>query len=119
MLRNYAAIVQPEAQIAEESHDDYDRRASGHLSQLERFDLIFSGTEQTSNKHQRRDTSVQEALACAGIAVRYLRRLISDKSFKQFYALMVEQAEEHMASLPYLIIDNLQGGLMEVLHPTV
>ena len=52
---------------------------------------MFSGTEQTSNNHQRIDTSVQEALACAGIAIRYLRRLRSDKSF-QFYTLMVEQA---------------------------
>ena len=29
VLRNYAAIIQAQVQIAEESHDDYGRRANG------------------------------------------------------------------------------------------
>ena len=65
MLKNYAAILQALQEISEQSHDDYDRRANGLLSQLERFDvyfglklsfLVFSGTEQTSICLQRKDT---------------------------------------------------------------
>lgn len=104
VLRNYAAIVQALQEIAEVSHDDYGWRASGLLSQLEKFDtffglklsyLVFSGTEQTSTNLQRKDTSVQEALACAKLAVSYLRRMRSDSSFERFYSSTVQEAEVH------------------------
>ena len=82
VLKNYAAIVQALEQISEESHDDCGWRANGLLSQLEVFDtfiglklshLVFSGTEQTSINLQKKDTSVQEALACAELAISYLK----------------------------------------------
>ena len=111
VLKNYAAIVQALEQISEESHDNYGRRANGLLSQLERFDtfiglklshLVFSGTEQTSINLQKKDTSVQEALACVDLAISYLKRLRTDDSFRQFYSSAVQQAEEFTSepSLP-------------------
>ena len=104
VLRNYAAVLQALQEISEESHDDYGRRANGVMAQLQRFDtyfglklsyLIFSGTEQTSTSLQRVDTSVQDALSGAEIAVSYLKRLRNDESYKLFYASTVQQAVEH------------------------
>ena len=90
-------------QISDKSHDDYGRRANGILSQLQRFDtffgiklsyLIFSATEQTSVNLQKKDTSVQEALACAEVAMNHMKRMRTDDSFRQFYGSTVEEAKE-------------------------
>ena len=54
---------------------------------------VFSGTEQTSINLQSRNTSVQEVLSAAEISKSYLRRLRTDKSFKDFYERAVKQGE--------------------------
>ena len=116
LLKNYAAIVQALEQISEESHDEYGRRTNGLLSQLERFDrfiglklfhLVFSGTEQTSINLQRKDTSVQEALACAELAISYLKRLRTDDSFS-FTHQQFNKLKSSLVSHHYLVTDNLQ-----------
>ena len=93
--RNYAVIVEAIQEIFDVSHDDSGRKATGLLSQLEKFDtffglkfafLVFSGTEHTSINLQRKGTSVPEALFCAELAISYLRRLRSDRSFEHFYS---------------------------------
>lgn len=57
VLKNYSSLLQALRTIAETSYDDYGRRASGHLTLLEKFDtyfgmklfhLKFSSTEQAS-----------------------------------------------------------------------
>ena len=56
ILRNYSALLETLETIANESHDEYGRRANGSLAQVECFDcyfslklsfLIFTATEQT------------------------------------------------------------------------
>ena len=104
VLKNYPALLQALQTIAETCYDDYGRRANGLHTQLEKFDtyfglklshLIFSGTEQTSISLQSKNTSVQEALSCAEVTRGYLSRLRSDDTFKEFYALVVREAEEY------------------------
>ena len=104
VLKNYPALLQALQTTAETCYDDYGRRANGLLTQLEKFDtyfglklahLLFSGTEQTSINLQSKNTSVQEALSCAELARSYLNRLRSDDSFKEFFALVVKEAEQY------------------------
>ena len=102
-IRNYSAIAQALQQISDESYDDYGRRANGILSLLQRFNtffgiklscLIFSATEQTSINLQKKDTSVQEALACAEVATNHMKKMRTDESFSHFYDSTVEEAKE-------------------------
>ena len=57
--------------------------------------FVFSATEQTSVNLQR-NTSVQEAaLTCAELAVSYLRRSRSDRSFDVFYSSAEQEADQY------------------------
>ena len=102
LIRIYSAIAQALQQISDESHNDYGRRADGIPSQLQRFDtlfgiklsyLIFSATEQISVNLQK-DTSVQEALACAEVATNHTKKMRTNDSFRRFYDSTVEEAKE-------------------------
>ena len=102
VLKNYPALLQALQITAETCYDDYGWRANGLLAQLQKFDtyfglklshLIFSGNEQTSVNLQKKNTSVQEALSCAAVTRSHLDRLRSDRSFKEFYALVVAEAQ--------------------------
>ena len=77
LLRNYVAILTALERIREEHHDDCGHRVNGLVAQLKGFDiffgsklsyLLFSGTKQTSISHQKKNTTVQEALTCADMA---------------------------------------------------
>ena len=49
------------------------------------------------SKHQsiqKKYTSVQEALACAEVAMNHMKRMMTDDSFRQFYGSTVEEAKE-------------------------
>ena len=104
VLKNYPALLQALQTTADTCYNDYGRRANCLLTQLQKFDtyfglklshLIFSGTEQTSINLQSKNTSVQEALSCAEVTRSYLDRLRSDGSFKEFYALVVTEAQQY------------------------
>lgn len=59
--------------------------------------LIFSATEQTSINLQKKDTSVQEALACPEVAANHMKRMWTDNSFSQFYGSIVEELTDDPA----------------------
>ena len=66
--------------------------------------LIFSGAvraEQLSITLQGKDTTVQESINAADLAVKFLERLRVDSSFDEFYSQVVE-ASKDLTSLPTL-----------------
>ena len=104
VLKSYPALLEALQTISDTCYDDYGRRAGGLHSQLERFStyfglklsyIIFSGTEQTSINLQSKNTSIQEAVKCAEVALSYLNRLRKDDMFKQFFTSVVKEAEEY------------------------
>ena len=104
VLKNYPTLLETLETINTESHDDYGRRAGGVLSLLQRFDtffglhlshLIFSATEQTSRALQAKDTSVQEAVNAAKLAIAFIKRQRSDTAYEFFYSSIVLQAKKY------------------------
>ena len=107
-LQHY--ICEALGEINATTHDDYGRKAGGYLALMEKFStffglklgfLILSGTEQLSLSLQGKDTTVQESVNAAELAVKYLERLWQDSSFEQFYSQTVE-ASRDITSPPVL-----------------
>ena len=63
--------------------------------------LVFSGTEQLSISLQGKDTTVQESINAAELAVKFLERLRQESLFDEFYSGVVEASKE-LTSLPTL-----------------
>lgn len=61
---------------------------------LELSHVIFSGTEQLFLSLQRKDTTIQEAVTVASVAIQHLEGLRKDEVFDQFYAKVVEKATD-------------------------
>ena len=110
VLSNYSVLCEALVQINLETHDDYGRKAGGYLAQMGKFStyfglklshLIFSGIEQLSITLQGKNTTVQEAVMAADLAVCYLRRQRTDGSFDSFYSRVVDGAKE-LTALPAL-----------------
>ena len=74
--------------------------------------LIFSATEQLSITLQGRNTTMQEAVESADLAIRFLQSQRNDDIFDRFYSRIIEDSKEHQ-SLLYHGIDGLQGDLMK------
>ena len=104
------------------THDDYGRKAGGYLALMEKFAtffglklgfLIFSGTEQLSISLQGKDTTVQESVNAAELAVRYLERLRQDNSFEEFYSQTLEASKD--LTCPPTLDDHQESQVMLVL----
>jgi hypothetical protein len=104
VLANYGSLLEAFTEINSTSHDDYGRRAGGVLAQMEMFKiffglklsfLIFSATEQVSVHLQRKDITLQEALASVKMANQHLQRQRSDAVYQEFYAKVVKCSEDH------------------------
>ena len=107
VIENYAVLCEALAEINLSTHDEYGRKAGGFLAQMEKFStffglklshLIFSGTEQLSISLQGKDTTVQESINAAELAVKFLERLRQDSSFDEFYSGVVEASKELTSS---------------------
>ena len=61
--------------------------------------LIFAGTEQLSLSLQGKDTTVQESVNAAELAIKYLERQRQNASFEKFYSQTV-QASKDLTSPP-------------------
>ena len=57
--------------------------------------LIFSATERTSRSLQAQDTSVQEALSAAKLAIACIKRQRNDATYQMFYSSVVLQAKKY------------------------
>ena len=110
VISNYTVVCEALAEINSTTHDEYGRKAGGFLAQMEKFStflglklshLIFSGAEQLSITLQGKDTTVQESINAADLAVEFLERLRVDSSFDEFYSQVVE-ASKDLTSLPTL-----------------
>ena len=95
VIENYAVLCEALAKINLSTHDEYGRKAGGFLAQMEKFStffglklshLIFSGTEQLSISLQGKDTTVQESINAAELAVKFLERLRQESLFDEFYS---------------------------------
>ena len=104
VVRNYSALLEAFEVIGRESHDDYDRRATGVLAMLEKFSvffglklsyLVFGATEQVSHALQAKDTTVQEALSSAKMAEAFVQRQRSNDAFDRFYDSTVIEAQNY------------------------
>ena len=55
---------------------------------------FFSGSEQLSLTLQGKNTTIQEATVAAELAIQYLGRLRSGKTFDQFFSEVVESSKD-------------------------
>ena len=78
-------------------------KAGGYLKSLEKFNtyfglklsyLLFSAIEQLLVKLQGRNTSIQEAVNAANLAVNHLVRLRNEEHFDRFYTRVVEDSKD-------------------------
>lgn len=90
-----------------ECNDEHGRMAGGYLAQMERFStylglkmshLIFSSSEQVSITLQGKDTTLQEAITAADLAVCFLERQRTDDKFQSFYKDVVKCSKDLTAS---------------------
>ena len=89
-------------EIHESGRDEYALKAGGYLNTMEKFSaffglklshLIFSATEQLSITLQSRNTTMQEAVDSADLAIRFLQSQ-RDDIFDRFYSRIVEDSKE-------------------------
>ena len=95
ILRNYSALLETLETIANESHDEYGRRANGILIQLQCFDcyfglklsfLIFTATEQTSIVLQIQVLSLGNILLVSKFSLQYQRHFSQAHISQQYPA---------------------------------
>ena len=107
VIENYAVLCEALAEINLSTHDQYGRKAGGFFAQMEKFStffglklshLVFSGTEQLSISLQGKDTTVQESINAAELAVKFLERLRQESLFDEFYSGVVEASKELTSS---------------------
>lgn len=76
--------------------------------------LIFSGTERMSLTFQGKETTIQEGIMPAELAIQYLERQRSDNAFFSFPLKMLKTPKTSLHCLPCLHTDSLRGGLMSL-----
>ena len=91
IIKSYKILIPALIEIQSSGKDEYALKAGGFVQSLDKYStyyglklshLIFSAT---SSSLQYKDTSVQEAVAGANLAVSFLERQRSDKAFNDFY----------------------------------
>ncbi len=103
VLSNYTVLTAALIEIHEGGRDVYALKAGGYLTAMDKFStyfglklsyLFFSATEQLSLTLQGRDTTMQEAVDSANLAIKFLQRQRNDDKFDRFYSRVVEDAKE-------------------------
>ena len=110
VLQNNEILCASLEEIHASGTDEYAIKAAGFLSLMEKFSLffglklshlIFSAMEQLSISLQRKDTTIQESVQAAKLALNYLEEQRHDDKFDQFYAKVVKESE-NLTSEPIL-----------------
>lgn len=95
VLQNYEVLCSALEEIHASGNDEYSIKAAGFLSLMEKFNLfyglklshlIFSAIEQLSISLQGKDTTIQESVHAAKLALNYLEFQRNDDKFEAFYA---------------------------------
>ena len=94
VLTNYR-LLQETLEIIKEGKDEYALKAIGYLNSIDKFstyfglelsNLVLSATEQLSITLQGTDTSLQQAVQAAKLAVHYMERQRNDAAYDSFYS---------------------------------
>ena len=111
ILKDYVVLMETLEDIHSTTHDEYGLKAHGFLHSLESFSTLFSlklahtlfsAAEQVSKALQKKNITLQDALAAVDAARAYYSRLRSDEEFDRFFGAAVSAAEEHKISGPEL-----------------
>ena len=103
VISNYQVLTTALIEIHDSGRDEYALKAGGYLNTMEKFSalfwlklshLIFSATEQLSITLQGRNTTMQEAVESADLAIRFLQSQRNDDIFDRFYSRIVEDSKE-------------------------
>ena len=97
VLKNYD-LLQETLDIIKKGKDKYASKAIGYLNCMDKFStyfglepscLVFSATEQLSITLQGTDTSLQQAVQAAKLAINYMERQRSDAAYDLFYSFVL------------------------------
>ena len=103
VISNYQVLTTALIEIHDSGRDEYALKAGGYLNTMENFSayfglklshLIFSATEQLSITLQGRNTTMQEAVDSANLAIKFLQSQRNDNAFSRFYSRIVEDCKE-------------------------
>ena len=95
-------MLQETLEIIKQGKDEYALKAIGYLNSMDKFstyfglelsNLVFSATEQLSITLQGTDTSLQQAVKAAKLAVHYMERQRSDAAYDSFYSYVLAKSE--------------------------
>ena len=101
VVSNYEVVITSLIEIHDTGRDEYALKAGGYLSTMEKFSaffglklshLIYSATEQLSIALQGQNTTMQEAVESANLALRFLESQRNDDMFDRFYSRIVEDS---------------------------
>ena len=110
VLTNYEVLTSALVEIHDSGRDEYALKAGGYLSTMDKFStffglkishLIFSATEQLSITLQGCNTTMQEAVDSANLAIMFLQSQRNDDVFDRFYSRIIEDSKE-LTSEPIL-----------------
>ena len=112
VLNHYKVVMDKMENANQTTRDDYDLKAGGVLSSLQRFGtlfglrlahLLFSASEETSKFLQEKDTNVQEALSSVCVLKCYFQCQRTDDQFNAFSDATESQAHDlEVDPPPYL-----------------
>ena len=120
IIKNYKILIPALIEIHNSGRDEYAMKAGGFLQILDNYStyfglklshLIFSATEQLSSLHQYEDTTIQEGVAGAHLAISFLERQRSDKVFNDFYEQCLLETKDLTAEL---VLPHYRGILQRV-----
>ena len=102
VLEDHIVVQQTMEDITDTTHDEYGQRANGVLSSLDKFDsvfglkldyLLFGAAEKLSRTLQGKDTTLQEAITAANLAMNHYTQLHTEAEFNKFYQSCVSFSE--------------------------
>ena len=94
--------MQETLEIIKEGKDEYALKAIGYLNSMDKFStyfglklskLVFSATEQLSIISQGTDTSLQQAVQAAKLAIAYMERQRSEAAYNLFYSHVLDKSK--------------------------
>ena len=97
-------------EVIQEGMDEYAMKASGYLTSMQQFTaffglkvsyLIFSAIEQLSLTLQWKDTTIQEGVQAASLAISFLEKQRTDDAYDTFYSQIVAESKD-LTSAPIL-----------------
>ena len=110
IIKNYKLLIPALLEIHNTGRDEYALKAGGFLQSLDKYSTyfglklahcIFSATEQLSSSLQYKDTTIQEEVAGATLAISFLERQRSDTAFNDFYSRCLLESRD-LTSEPVL-----------------